>query len=119
MDGIEPASMNNGRLLLIAVITVARDAVAAFRSYEEGAARIMARYGGAIERTVALDDDPSADGMRELHLVAFPDRPAFDAYRADPELNALAELRASSIIHTEILAGTDGPTYGAGGAHSL
>ncbi|MBS1910405.1 MAG: hypothetical protein JST22_00330 [Bacteroidetes bacterium] len=105
-------------MLLVAIITVARDALDAFRSYEESAARIMARYGGAIERTVALDDDPSAGGMREVHLVAFPDRPAFDAYRADPELNALAGLRATAIVRTEILVGTEGPLYPAAGAHS-
>ena len=44
--------------------------------------------------------------------MRFPDEAALRAYRADPELAALAALRESAIAATEIWTGTDGPVYG-------
>jgi uncharacterized protein (DUF1330 family) len=103
-------------VLVVAVLTVRRARTDELRRFETAAARIMARHGGAIERTVVLDDPPGgAPGQatfRELHLVRFPDEAAHRAYRADPELAALAALRAEAIEATEIWTGTDGPVYG-------
>jgi len=99
-------------VLIVAFLTVRRARVDEFHRFEAAAAKIMARHGGAIERTVLLDDAPDDETFRELHLVRFPDKDAFRAYRTDPELEALAAQRASAIVVTEIWTGTDGPTYG-------
>ena len=100
-------------LTLVAILTVRRGRIAAFHQYERAAAAIMARHGGAIERTVAVDD-PSAAHYREVHIVTFPDAAAFAAYRSDPDLAGLAPLREQAIVSTEVLLGEDGPTYAAG-----
>ena len=98
-------------LVLIATLTVRREAESAFRDYEAAAARIMSRHGGNIERAIEIDGEESAGTFREVHIVTFPDRAAFDAYRADPEIVALATLRKSALASTEILFGRDGLTY--------
>lgn len=93
------------------MLTVRRDALASFREYERTAAAILESHGGRIERTVVVDSDPSAATLQEVHLVALPDASAFDAYRADPRLLALAPLRAASVVETRLLIGEDGPDY--------
>jgi uncharacterized protein (DUF1330 family) len=97
---------------LVAILTVRRAALDRFRAYERAAARIMAAHGGAIERTVVVDDG-AGDALREVHVVTFPSAAAWDAYRADPALAALAAERATAVIATEVLTGADGPDYGA------
>ena len=99
-------------MLIVAILTVQHDRADDFRRYETIAAQIIARHGGAIERVVVEAAPPDAETFRELHLVRFPDEAALRAYRADPELTALAELRASAIAATETWPATDGPTYG-------
>lgn len=99
-------------MLIVALLTVRRDRADDFRRYETAAARIMARHGGAIERTVVEATPHDAETFRELHLVRFPDEAALRAYRADPELTALADLRAAAIASTETWPATDGPAYG-------
>lgn len=99
-------------MTLVAILTVRTDAADRFHAFEKVAARVMARYGGAIERTVVVRDLDSDDRFREIHIVTFPDRDAFDAYRRDAELAAAAHLREESVIATEILIGEEGPAYG-------
>ena len=100
-------------LTLVAILTVRRDHIAAFHRFEHAAAAIMARHGGAIERSVAVDE-PSAEHYREVHVVTFPDAASFAAYRADPALAALASLREQAIVATELLLGEDSPSYSTG-----
>jgi uncharacterized protein (DUF1330 family) len=98
------------RLTLVAILTVRRDRIDAFHRFERSAALVMSRHGGAIERTVAVDD-ASAEHYREVHVVTFPDAASFSAYRVDPALAALADLRQQAIVATDLLVGHDGPTY--------
>ena len=99
-------------LLVIAILTPRRDgATSTFREYETRAALIMARHGGRIERTVVEEPGEPGTVPREVHLIRFPDRNAFDRYRADPDLAALAAMRLASIAHTELLFGREGPDY--------
>ena len=92
---------------VVAILTIAdRDA---FRAYEARAATIMARHGGAIERAIAIPPAAAdADARwREVHVLRFTDDAAFAAYRADPELRALAAMRAAAITGTAVLTGHD------------
>lgn len=107
------AAMPSTRMTLVVILTVRRDALDAFHAFERRAAAIMARYGGAIERTVAIA--PEGATVKEVHLVTFPDARSFEAYRKDDDLAAIAHLRQASVIAAEILIGEDGPDYGAGG----
>ena len=83
-----------------------------FRRFETDAARIMRRHGGRIDRVIRPTGPARATGLpHEIHLVRFASAAGFEAYRADPELKALAWLRESAIARTEITMGVDGPVY--------
>ena len=109
--GVAPKEPPPGRVTLVAAMTVRPEAAEAFRTYERRAAAMMARYGGAIERVIAIPADEPGGPFREVHVVTFPDADAWAAYRADPELADAAEHRASVVLHTEVLVGVDGPDY--------
>jgi hypothetical protein len=101
-------------MTLVVILTVRKDAIEKFRAFERHAAGVMAAHGGRIERTVVVAPDGSADVFKEVHVVTFPDEHAFAGYRADERLARLAHLRDESVVHTEVLAGEDGPDYAAG-----
>jgi hypothetical protein len=96
-------------MVLVAILTVPVAAAAEFRDFERRAAVVLARHGGRIEQTVVVPGDATV--FREVHVVRFPGPQAFAAYRADPDLAALASTRARVVTHTELLAGEDGPRY--------
>src|SRR4051812_48337168 len=87
--------------VIVATLSVRREAVEQFREYERTAARVMRRYGGAIARTAAVKSmDPAL--LEEIHVVTFPDADAFAAYQRDPALAEAAPLRAASIAATRV-----------------
>lgn len=82
-----------------------------FEAYEARAVVAMARYGGRIARRLG---GMAAEGVPdEIHVVTFPDRAAFDRYRADPDVNALSEMRALAIRRTVIWDVDDLPPFAA------
>ena len=86
-----------------------------FEAYERKVSRIMVRYGGVIERvirTAGASDKPS-DEPFEVHVLRFPSRDLYEAYRDDVERRSLSGERDGIITNTDILVGTPGPTYGA------
>jgi antibiotic biosynthesis monooxygenase (ABM) superfamily enzyme len=74
---------------------------AEFEAYERKVSRIMARYGGVIER--AIRTSKALDDGSDEPLV----------YRDDAERRSLSGERAGIITKTDILVGTPGPTYGS------
>ena len=98
-------------MTLVAILTVRAVAIGKFRAFERKAAAVMAKHGGRIERTVVIAAKPGEDAMKEIHVVTFPNPDALSAYQNDPELKALADLRAQSVISTEVFIGEDGPDY--------
>lgn len=104
--------MTEARLVLVATLTVRVHALEEFREFERHAARVMARYGGAIERTVFASVEGAPDLAREIHVVTFPNQAAFERYRSDPELTARAPERDRAVVKTELVLGVDGPDYG-------
>jgi uncharacterized protein (DUF1330 family) len=105
-------SATSSPFVLVAILGVRPAALEQFRAYERQAATIMRKYGGAIARTVAVNQAATDTLMREVHVVTFPSAEAFAAYREDPELAQAAPLRQAAIEETQILIGTDGPAYG-------
>ena len=103
---------SNEPLIVVALLTIRPGATLQFHEFESHAARILARFGAVIERTITLEAS-SSDDQREIHVVCFPSKEAFDAYRIDPELASLSELRAASIAHTELWIGREGPPFSA------
>ena len=72
---------------------------------------MIEEVGSEIDRGVEELLHASGPGYRELHIVRFPDEAAYDAYRADPELVALASERAKCISATDIWRAEEGPYY--------
>jgi hypothetical protein len=64
-----------------------------------------------IERTIVVASEGSPDVIKEIHVLTFPDAEALAGYRNDRRLAELAHLRDESVIHTELLAGVEGPIY--------
>jgi uncharacterized protein (DUF1330 family) len=106
----------DSQLVIVAILTPQPGALDAFRDYEARAARILARHGAVIERTIVEQPSAPDKPLREIHIVTFPDSSAFDRYRADPELAALAASRESFIAHTELILGHPGPDYSSASA---
>lgn len=81
----------------------ARDGdVAALDAFERRVVPLLARHGGAI--TCAVRCAPGT-GPHEVHVVTFPDRGAYDAYRSDPATAALAAERERVIERTVVTPG--------------
>jgi hypothetical protein len=83
---------------LVAILTVRKAAIDTFRTFEKRAAAVLAAHGGRIERTIVVSGDGAVDLFN---------------YRGDERLRGLARLRAEAVVHTELLAGEDGPRYDA------
>lgn len=102
-------------LYILVRLWIHRGLEAEFEVYERKVSRIMARYGGVIERairTLRTSDDDGSDEPFEVHLLRFPSQDLYDAYRDDAERRSLSSERAGVIANTDILVGTPGPTYG-------
>lgn len=86
-----------------------------FEAYERKVSRIMARHGGVIECAIRASraPDDKSDEPFEVHVLKFPSRDLYDAYRDDAERLSLSGERARIITNTDILVGTPGPAYGS------
>lgn len=110
-DGVSPA--RDGGIVLIASLFIYPGKEAEFRQFEAQAAGIMRHFGGEIERVIRPHDAAGgAERPHEVHVVCFPSMEQFEAYRQDPDLAALAPLRASVIARTEVLIGDVVAGYG-------
>ena len=102
---------------LVALLYLRDGREAEYERFESAATRIMSRHGGRIERRIKLTGDAAPRSTAgpaqpdEVHVVCFPDAASFARYRADPEIQALAELRAAAIRETVIWQGTDGQPF--------
>lgn len=100
-------------LILVVSLWLRGDDIGAFETFEREASVVMARHGGRIDRAIRVDrTNAPADAPFEIHLVRFPDRAAFDAYRADAATLALAPRREAVIARTVVLGGHDQPSHG-------
>lgn len=100
--------------LVLLVRLIVRDGkTREFQEFERAAAKIMRKHGGRIERVMRPESSTMTGAAipSEIHWVTFPDQEAFDAYRADPELAALAPKREAAIERTEIVFGRDAESY--------
>ena len=48
----------------------------------------------------------------EIHLIEFPSEHAFEAYRCDPEVVALADRRKHAVSNTEVFVSVEMLDYG-------
>lgn len=102
---------------IVVRLWIHRGREAEFEAYERKVSRIMARYGGAIERAIRTPpaSDEGSDAPFEVHVLSFPSRDLYQAYRDDAERRSLDGERTRIIAKTDSLIGTAGPAYGTKG----
>jgi antibiotic biosynthesis monooxygenase (ABM) superfamily enzyme len=110
VDGV---NMATAPLYVVVRLWIHRAVEAEFEAYERKVARIMARYGGVIERAIRIStaSDDRAGEPFEVHVLKFPSRDRYDAYRDDAERRSLGDERARLIAKSDSLVGTSGPAY--------
>ncbi len=88
-------------LRIIAQLWVKDGAFQAFNQYERAALACAVKHGATI---VEIKQNHAADDgtPHEIHVIDFPSQAAFAAYRNDPAIVAMAELRERSIARTDI-----------------
>ena len=104
------------RLSLVVGIKINVGREVEYERFENTVAKIIARHGGSIERRIALEPGDDASRPDEVHIVTFPDRAAFERYRADPDIPRLAAQRADVIQDTTYWIGADLVPFGASAA---
>jgi uncharacterized protein (DUF1330 family) len=72
--------------------------VETFERYESLVLPLLDDHGGRLEQRLR-----SPDRLTEVHIVSFPSRDAFSAYREDPRRGAHAHLLAESGAAVEVL----------------
>src|SRR5436189_282345 len=97
-------------LYIVVRLWIHRGLETEFEAYEHKVSRIMGRYGGIIERVVRTSgtSDDRSDEPFEVHVLKFPSRDLYDAYRDDAERRSLSGERDGIITNTDILVGTPG-----------
>ena len=100
------------RIVLLASLFIHPGREVEFRQFETAAARIMKKYGGHVEHVIRPIASGAAETLpHEIHVVTFPSREQFDAYRVDPDLASFATLRHVAIARTDIILGKEGEPY--------
>ena len=97
--------------ILVAQLWIAPAREADFESFETAASAVMRKHRGRIERRIGVRSGTATGAPDEVHVVTFPSRTAYEAYRDDPALLPLAELRARAIVRTVIWEGADRPLF--------
>lgn len=92
---------------LLVLIWVMPDQFDALHEYERQAQPIMAKHGGSfvtvLEPTAVLGWDESQP--HEAHVLRFPSKAAFEAYRTDPDLEQLVPLREQAVRRAIMIGG--------------
>lgn len=100
------------KLILVVSLWLKGENVSDFEDYERRAARLLARHGGKIERTVRIKKQASkTDEPFEIHVASFPNEQSFTNYLADSERQKLAARRDEIIARTETIFGYDAELY--------
>ena len=94
-------------LIVIAHLKVRAGKRDLFDDFERRALVLIQKHGGELLHTIhPVAALPPAELPDEVHVLRFPSQQALDAYRSDPELVALAPMRAEAIASTNLLIGT-------------
>lgn len=85
-------------ILLVAIVRIPPEGVAAFRKYEDHVLPLLSEFGGQLERRLR-----NIDGTLEVHLVSFLSRELFEGYKADPRRTKWAPVLENSMASIKLL----------------
>lgn len=104
--------MKNPRFIVLASLFIHPGREVEFRQFETEAARIMKKHGGQIAHVIRPTASSAGEPLPyEIHIVTFPSREQFEAYRTDLELASFAALRQLAIARTDVITGEEGEPY--------
>lgn len=84
----------------------------AFGEFEARAIPIMRSHGGKLLSAFESETSGATDAENiEVHYLQFPTLDSFHAYRNDPALNALSELRSKAIASTNLYVSRKEKSY--------
>lgn len=90
------------RIYITVRLWVKSDRFTEFTNFENKALAIMTSHGGKLlglrKNHAACDGQP-----HETHLMEFPSPLAFEAYKTDPDLLAMTQIREACIAKTEVM----------------
>ena len=87
---------------ILAMLYAGADGLDGLRAFERQAIPILREHGGTLVRAFEPEAAGTGDTPHEIHLLEFPSSEAFAAYRSDPRLAALSELRERGISRTVV-----------------
>ncbi len=92
---------------IIACLYATEKGLSALQDFESKVLPLLADHGGQLVSAFApeLDILTQEETPDEVHVLQFPSKDAFAAYRADPRHQALSGERNRAIRKTRILAG--------------
>jgi hypothetical protein len=94
----DPKKSDPAGFTVVMIAELGAAAVGPFDAYERRVLPLLDRHGGRLERRLR-----TADGRTEVHLLSFPSRAGYDAYRADPDRAALRPLLAGLDLTQRVL----------------
>jgi uncharacterized protein (DUF1330 family) len=97
------------KVVLIVSIWLRDNDVEGFERFEAKMAQLQALHGGRIDRAIRVGG--SDDKPFEVHIVSFDSIESLKAYRADPQMQALAEIRHRIIEKSVVIEGRDVDPY--------
>jgi hypothetical protein len=75
-----PSEDPSEELLLVALVDMAPDDVAAGQRYEDAVLGLLERHGGAVERRMRSTNSPT-----EVHVIRFRSRAGLESFMVDPD----------------------------------
>lgn len=87
---------------VLALLYAGAGGVDALRDFEHRALTVLRSHGGTLISAFEPENNGTTDTPDEVHLLEFPSATVFAAYRADPRLEALSDLRANAIARTVV-----------------
>jgi len=103
----------------VVLIWVKPGQIQTLHEYERNVVKLIERHGGSFEVVMNVESANLEDMFDrlpdEIHVLKFPSSKAFDAYRADPEGAAFANLRESSVERALFLQGAPVALFGSNG----
>lgn len=100
------------RFIVLASLFIQPGRELEFRQFETEAARIMKKHGGQITYVMRPAASSAGEPLPyEIHVVMFPSREQFEAYRTDEDLASFAALRQAAITRTDVVMGEEGEPY--------
>jgi uncharacterized protein (DUF1330 family) len=96
--------VGDGGWTVCAVVRARPGQAAALKAYEDAVLALVPEHRGVIVARLGRSVGSAADAPDEVHVLTFPSRRDFEAFRDDPRRAALAEQRQHVVEQADVHA---------------